>query len=197
MSHRPLSTIGIPATAPFAETARTVVLPPTGTHHGHRRLSWTMLAILVLVAVAVYGAVARAPGHARPEIAAPQSRHAPLPADAALAISRGLGSDLPTYRLAQSAGGFVAHNARQGLTASFGARGATIGARDDAKVSIALQAIGFGDALHPVSPLGRSPEPTASNTDAAGQPNGLPTGLPESSRASPFPVGPPAPRTAR
>jgi hypothetical protein len=59
-----------------------------------------------------------------------------------------LGADLAEYRLARASGGFLARNARQGLTASFSARGATVSARDGGHVSIALQAIGFGAALH-------------------------------------------------
>ena len=53
----------------------------------------------------------------------------------------------------------MARNARQGLTASFGASGATVGARDGAYASIALQAIGSGAALHAVGlarPLGHA-----------------------------------------
>jgi hypothetical protein len=118
-----------------------------------------MLAILVLVAVAVCGAVVGAPGRARPDVASSQSRQGQLSADAALAISRGLGSDLPTYELAPAAGGFVAHNARQGLTASFGAHGATINTSDGASASIPLQEVGLGNDLHPISsaqPLARA-----------------------------------------
>ncbi len=118
-----------------------------------------MLTILLLVAGAVYGAIAGASGHARSKIATAQSRQGQLPADAALAISRGLGGDFPTYRLAPSTGGFVAHNARQGLIASFGARGATISTRGGARVSIGLQTIGLGNDLHRVSwarPLARA-----------------------------------------
>ena len=69
-----------------------------------------------------------------------------------------MGADLATYRLARSSGGFVARNARQGLTASFGARGATVSTRNGAYASIALRAIGSDAALHPVglaSPLAR------------------------------------------
>ncbi len=82
-----------------------------------------------------------------------------LSAGATLAISRGLGGDLTGYRAVRSRGGFVARNARQGLTASFGGSGATISMRDGARAGIALQAIGFGSALHSVAlaqPLARA-----------------------------------------
>jgi len=58
----------------------------------------------------------------------------------------------------RSPGGFRARNARQGLTTSFGASGATVSARDGAHASIALQAIGSGAALHAIGlaqPLAR------------------------------------------
>ena len=73
-----------------------------------------------------------------------------LPAAATLAVSRGLGADLAAYRLVRAPGGFLARNPRQRLTASFGARGATVSTRDGAHASIALRAIGSAGALHPV-----------------------------------------------
>jgi hypothetical protein len=97
--------------------------------------------------------------HARRAIGSSSHTQAHLSTAASLAISRGLGADLAGYRVARSRGGFVARNARQGLTASFGASGATVGARDGAYASIALQAIGSGAALHAVGlarPLGHA-----------------------------------------
>jgi hypothetical protein len=89
-------------------------------------------------------------GHARRAVGSSSHAQAHLSTAASLAISRGLGADLAGYRLARSPGGFLARNARQGLTASFGALGATVSTRDGASASIALGAIGSGTALHPV-----------------------------------------------
>jgi FG-GAP repeat len=107
---------------------------------------------LALVTVAVLGGIAvvvESYGHARRETGSPSSHHAQasLPAAATLAVSRELGAHLAGYRLARSPHGFLARDARQGITASFDAQGATVTARDGAHASIALQAIGFGHAL--------------------------------------------------
>jgi hypothetical protein len=70
---------------------------------------------------------------------------------ATLAISRDVGADLPQFRVTRSGGGYIASNATQHLHMSFAGAGATIAAGGHARVRIALQAIGFGAALHPVA----------------------------------------------
>jgi FG-GAP repeat len=113
---------------------------------------------LAAAVATVGGSLALTSENGRPALGTPSHAQAHLSPAASLAISRGLGADLAAYRLARSSGGFVARNARQGLTASFGARGATISTRDGAHAGIALQAIGSGSVLHPVglaSPLVR------------------------------------------
>jgi hypothetical protein len=101
------------------------------------------LALLGTLAAGLGAFISLAPTNAAtPATRAPHA--ATLSAAARLAVSRGLGAELPGYRLARSPGGFLAHNARRGLTASFSDRGATISVRDGAHASIALRAIGFG-----------------------------------------------------
>jgi hypothetical protein len=88
-------------------------------------------------------------GSARAEVLSPAAR---------LAVSRGLGAGAAGYGLARFNGGFLAHNQRQGLTASFGAHGATVSTSGGERASIALQWIGLGSALHRVAraqPLAR------------------------------------------
>jgi hypothetical protein len=110
------------------------------------------LVVLVVLAGGLAAFVSLTPRH-QASTAARSAHVTALPVDARLAISRGLGAELPGYRVVRSPGGFLAHNARQGLTVSFGGRGATIRARDGAHASIALHAIGIGGALHSVGAL--------------------------------------------
>ena len=146
-----MSTIGFPASvAPEPTVARRV---------NRRSLMWALLAISAVAISAVGGTIAGTSTHPRP-VVGPSSSHtqAHLSTAATLAVSRGLGADLASYRLARTSGGFIARNARQGLTASFGARGATVTTSDRAHASITLRAIGSGAALHAVglaSPLAR------------------------------------------
>jgi hypothetical protein len=115
-----------------------------------RRLALRLIPLAACASVAAAFATLSSPTPARHAGAASRSSHASsLPLAASLAISRQLGSDLAEYRLARTPGGFLARNARQGLTASFGERGVTVIAHDGAHARIALQAIGFGSALHP------------------------------------------------
>ena len=142
MRQRPLSTIGFPASVtPEPAAARRV---------NRRSLVWALLAATAVALGVLGGTMAGTSGHARRAIGSSSHAQAQLPTAANLAISRGLGADLAGYRVARSGGGFLARNARQGLTASFGATGATISARGGAHASIALQAIGSGAALHAV-----------------------------------------------
>lgn len=147
MNHRQLSTIGFPS-ASITEVPVTVV---TGVRGAHRRL-WTVVAGVALAIAAMGGGVVATNDHMDRTVGASPGLASQLPAGATLAVSRELGGDLAEYRLTPSSGGFLAHNARQGLTASFGDGGAKISAHDGAQVSIALQAIGSGDALHPAAP---------------------------------------------
>lgn len=155
MSHRQPSTVCLPATASVTATSCTVAVAPTGTHRAARkRLLWTISATLALATAVAGGEMATTHGHTqRTTVASAVSatRTVTLSAGATLAVSRGLGGELAEYRLAQSSGGFVARNTRQELTADFGAHGATIATHNGARVNIALQAIGFGDALHPAA----------------------------------------------
>lgn len=125
-----------------------------------RRGALRSIFLVALASVAGAFATLISPTPAHRAGAATRSPHASaLPLAARLALSRGLGGRLAEYRLARSSGGFLARNARQGLTASFGERGATVSARDGAHASIALQAIGYGAVLHPVGlarPLARA-----------------------------------------
>ncbi len=107
-------------------------------------IRWRLaLALLGALAVGLGAFMSLAPtNRARPATLAPHS--ATLSAAARLAVSRGLGAELPGYRLTRSAGGFLAHNAGQGLTASFSDRGATISVRDGAHASIVLRSIAAG-----------------------------------------------------
>jgi hypothetical protein len=147
---RLLSTIGFPGSvAPEPAAARRV---------NRRSLVWALLAATAVALGALAGTMAGTSGHARRAVDSSSHAQAHLSTAASLAISRGLGADLAGYRLARSPDGFVARNARQGLTARFGARGATVSARDGAHASIALGAIGSSAALHSVgvaSPLAR------------------------------------------
>ena len=142
MRQRLLSTIGFPASvAPAPATARRV---------NRRPLLWALPAAAAVALGVLAGTMTGTAGHARRAIGSSSHSQVHLSTAASLAISRGLGADLAGYRLARSPGGFLARNARQGLTASFSARGATISTRGGAHVSIALQAVGSGTALHTV-----------------------------------------------
>lgn len=142
-----LSTIDL--LAPAAAPAST-----GGLRVGHQLFLWRMLTLLVVAIVAVVGAIVWAPGHtmATGSVSHTQTQ---LSTTARLAVSRALGGDLDEYQLTRFSGGFRARNFRQGLTANFGAHGATIDTHDGARVSIALQAIGLGNALRPVAPARR------------------------------------------
>ena len=150
MRHRLLSTIGFPASvAPAPAVTRRV---------NRRSLMWALLAISAVAIAAVIGTMAGTSTRARRETGPSPHAQAHLSTAASLAVSRGLGADLAGYRVVRSPGGFRARNARQGLTTSFGASGATVSARDGAHASIALQAIGSGAALHAIGlaqPLAR------------------------------------------
>jgi FG-GAP repeat len=74
---------------------------------------------------------------------------------ARLAVSRGLGAELPEYGIVRSADGFLAHSAGQRLTASFTQRGAAIRAREGNEADIALRAVRFGAAAQPIQALAR------------------------------------------
>jgi hypothetical protein len=124
---------------------------------GRPKLSLT-LAFLTAVAASIALLVLLLPAHRTGGAAATSAQASRLSPIARLAVSRGLGADLPGYRLSRTPGGFLAHNARQGLTAGFGVRGATVSARDGSRVIVALQAMGFGEALRPAGaarPLAR------------------------------------------
>jgi hypothetical protein len=109
-------------------------------------LASAALALALALVCGVYAA-----GHAGATRASGSTagRHEQLSVAARLAVSRGLGADLDGYRLERSSAGFVARNARQGLTASFDSNGATISS-GGAHASIALQAVGSGASLHRV-----------------------------------------------
>jgi hypothetical protein len=140
---RLLSTIGFPASVvPESAVARRV---------NRRSLMWALVVISAVAVAAVGGSMAATSTHPRHVVGPSPSRsQAHLSTAANLAVSRGLGADLKGYRLARSSDGFLARNARQGLTASFGDHGATVSTRAGAHASIALQAIGSGSALRAV-----------------------------------------------
>ncbi len=108
------------------------------------------LVLLACVAVAFAAFDLASAEHQAGPAASGSVRADTLSVAARLAVSRGLGAELPSYRLVRSPKGFLAHNPRQGLTASFGDGGASIGTRDGAHVRIALQALGFGGVLRSV-----------------------------------------------
>jgi FG-GAP repeat len=112
-----------------------------------------LLAILASAALALVCGVYAA-GHAGASRAGGSTagEHEQLSVAARLAVSRGLGADLGGYRLQRSSAGFVARNARQGLTARFDSNGATISLSGGAHASIALKAVGSGASLHRVGP---------------------------------------------
>jgi hypothetical protein len=139
---RLLSTVGLPASAAHE--------PAIARRINRRSLLWALLAIAAVAIAAVDGSMAGTSTHPRRMASPSPHSQAHLSTAASLAVSRGLGADLAGYRLVRSSGGFLARNARQGLTASFGARGATVSTRDGEHASIALQAIGSGTALHAV-----------------------------------------------
>ena len=151
--HRQLSTVRFPAPAsaaplPAPATAGPISLRAPGA--SRKLLFWALLAAAAVAFGALAGTMAGTSGHGRPTLGTSSHTRAHLSTAASLAISRGLGADLAAYRLARSRGGFLARNARQGLTASFGARGATVSTRQGAQTRIALQAIGYGAGLHQV-----------------------------------------------
>src|SRR5271163_1217152 len=118
-----------------------------------RRLTLRLVVLAFLATVAVLLASVTSLLPARHAAVASRPANAvTLSPTARLAVSRGLGAELAGYRLSPSRGGFLARNPRQGLTSSFGARGATVSARDGAQASIVLRAIGSGTALRPVAP---------------------------------------------
>ena len=138
-----------------------IAVPAAAPRLGRAPLVWLTLALLAGAVAAAGASLAEGPVHARRASAPAPMTHVRLPAGASLAVSRGLGADLAGYRLVgRASGGFLARNPQQGLTASFGARGATVSTRGGAHASIALQAIGSsGVALRPVAaaqPLARS-----------------------------------------
>src|ERR1700722_10147039 len=80
------------------------------------------------------------------------TRLSELPAQAELAVSRGLGGDLQGFWATATAAGYVAHNASQRLVASFDRRGATIALTGtphggSARVALALRSVGYGTSL--------------------------------------------------
>jgi hypothetical protein len=136
-----MSTIGFPVS---------VAPEPAGDRVNRRSLLWALLAIAAVAIAAVGGSIAGTSTHTRRVVGPSSHSQAHLSTAANLAVSRGLGADLTTYRVAQSPGGLLARNARQGLTARFGASGATVSTRDGAHAGIVLQAIGSGAVLHTV-----------------------------------------------
>ena len=140
------------STVDFPAHVAVVPKPTGGASVGHQRFLWRMLTLLVVAIIAVVGAIAQTPGHTRGVTGAVSAAQTQLSTTARLAVSRALGGDLDEYQLTRFSGGFRARNSRQGLTANFGVHGATIATHDGARVSIALQAIGLGSALHPVAP---------------------------------------------
>jgi hypothetical protein len=108
------------------------------------------MALLATAATGVACVMMLVPGQHAGTGASHSTRAVSLPVAARLAVSRGLGADLPAYRLVSSPHGLLARNARQGLMATFDADGATVSARAGAHAGIALQKIGYGDALRPV-----------------------------------------------
>jgi hypothetical protein len=149
---RQSSTIGFPAATSL------VALPTVTPRVGRLPLLRPISALVAAILVAMGAALAGMPGHTRGVVDSPAKAPVQLSAAARLAISRGLGAHLAGYRVVRSPSGFRARNARQGLTASFGASGATISTRGGVHASIALQTIGSGAVLHPAgvaSPLAR------------------------------------------
>jgi hypothetical protein len=113
-----------------------------------------ILALLGTLAIGLGAFISLAPTK-RASTAARAPHAATLSAAARLAVSRGLGAELPGYRPVRSSTGYLAHNAGQGLIASFSDRGARIAVRDGAHASIALHAIGFGGVLHSAAALAK------------------------------------------
>jgi hypothetical protein len=78
-----------------------------------------------------------------------------LPVTARLAVSRGLGGDLPQFAIAHTGDGggdaYLARNTINGFAARFGERGVTVTTARHARLSLALRAIGFAGALHRVA----------------------------------------------
>jgi hypothetical protein len=139
---RLLSTIGFPVSVASE--------PAVARRINRRSLMWALLAISTIAIAAVVGTMAGTSTRAHREVGPASHAQAHLSTAASLAVSRGLGTDLAEYRVVRSPGGFRARNTRQGLTASFGANGATVSTHGGAHASIALLAIGSGAGLHPV-----------------------------------------------
>ena len=74
-----------------------------------------------------------------------------LPVAARLAVSRGLGGDLPQFAIAGAGGTYLAHNTANGFAARFDGHGVTVTTARRARLSLALRAIGFAGALHSVA----------------------------------------------
>jgi FG-GAP repeat len=117
-----------------------------------------MLVGFTLLLALALGAALRTLPSTRSQTAAAATAATHLSSSATLAISRGLGADLPQFRVSRAGGGYAARNPRQHLRLSFDGAGARIAASAGAHASIALQAIGSGAALDPVGraqPLAR------------------------------------------
>jgi trimeric autotransporter adhesin len=75
-----------------------------------------------------------------------------LPLAAQGPVSAALGASSPAYRVTSTAGGLLARNPAQRLSARFGRSGVAI-ASGSARFAISLKAFGRGDALHALAPV--------------------------------------------
>ena len=108
-----------------------------------------LLGLALILALVVGVGLRTLPGGQSEKLASGSAKSA-VPTLATLAISRGIGADLPQFRVTHSVAGYVASNPRQHLRMSFDDSGATIATSADARARIALQAIGSGTMLRPV-----------------------------------------------
>ena len=113
------------------------------------RVPRMLLGLALILALAVGVGLHTLPGGQSENPASGSAKRA-VPTLATLAISRGIGANLPQYRVTHSVTGYVASNARQHLRMSFDDSGATIATSADTHARIALQAIGAGTALRSV-----------------------------------------------
>lgn len=125
---------------------------PTEHFFSHAR-HWAMrgaLALALLVLLAMLAPMAMSRAQAASKTTPPKTTLADLPPAAQAAISESLGKYDAAYQFAATADGYATANVAHGLRADFSDAGLRL-ASDEAQWTMALQSIGYGDALAPVA----------------------------------------------
>ncbi len=116
-----------------------------------RGLALAVLCVLLAAGLAQLESLAGRSSAVAPGRALSAGELSRLPLAAQAAVSDALGAELPAYRIAEAGGGsLAARNPAQGLEATFGPSGVTLGSSGGSSVTMRLSSIGYGSALTPV-----------------------------------------------